>query len=121
MRRQQGTGMSQTLNKKQIDAILHSDLHDPFGVLGAHVLTLRGQKQVAVRAFLRDAKEAVVAELDGERRIGWQCFNQLERPGILFEQRAGIDQVGGAQADAAKFPHDKTEGQVGVTRQRREE
>jgi len=60
--------MSQTLNKKQMDAILHSDLHDAFGVLGAHVITLRGQKQVAVRAFLRDAKEVVAAEMDGERR-----------------------------------------------------
>ena len=59
--------MSQTLNKKQMDAILHSDLYDAFGVLGAHVITLHGQKQVAVRAFLRDAKEVVAAELDGER------------------------------------------------------
>ena len=40
--------------------------------------------------------------------------------GIFLEQRAGVDQVGGAEADAADFAHDEPEGQVGVTRQRRE-
>jgi 1,4-alpha-glucan branching enzyme len=37
-------------------------------VLGAHVVMKKGQKQVAVRAFLRDAKQATVVETDGERR-----------------------------------------------------
>ncbi len=60
-------------------------------------------------------------QLDGERRIGSGGFNQLERLGILFEERAGVDQIGGAEADAADFTHDEAEGQVGVTRERREE
>ncbi len=59
-------------------------------------------------------------ELDGQRRIGRPGFNELERLGIFFQQRAGVDQIGGAKADAADFAHDQAEGQVGVTRQRRE-
>ena len=39
---------------------------------------------------------------------------------FLFQQRAGVDEVGGAEADAADFAHDQPERQVGVTRQRRE-
>lgn len=74
--------MSQTLNKKEVDAILHTDLHDAFSVLGAHLLTRQGKKQVVVRAFLRDAKEAVVAELDGERRE-WPMMRAHEHG--LFE------------------------------------
>ncbi len=60
--------MSLTLTKHQVDAVLHTDQHDPFRVLGAHVVMKKGQKQVAVRAFLRDAKQATVVETDGERR-----------------------------------------------------
>jgi 1,4-alpha-glucan branching enzyme len=60
--------MSQTLNKKEVDAILHTDLHDAFSLLGAHLVTRQGKKQAVVRALLRDAKAVVVAELDGERR-----------------------------------------------------
>ena len=45
--------------------------------------------------FLGHAAE----ELDGERRIGGAGFDEFESLGIFFEERARIDQVGGAQAD----------------------
>jgi hypothetical protein len=69
-----------------------------------------------VAHFFRHGAE----KLDGQRRIGRARFDELERLGIFLHQRAGVDQVGGAQADAADFAHDEAEGQVGVTRQRRE-
>jgi len=59
--------MSQTLSKEQLDSILSADQHDPFGLLGAHVVTRDGRRQVVVRAFLRDAKQVAVAETyDGQ-------------------------------------------------------
>ena len=69
-----------------------------------------------VAHFLRHAAE----ELHGERGIGGVGFDQLERLGFLFEQRAGVDEIGGAKPHAADFAQHEAEGQVGVTRQRRE-
>ena len=57
-------------------------------------------------------------ELDGERRIVRAGFDELERLFVSFQKRAGVDQVCGAEADAADFAHNQAEGQVGVTRQR---
>ncbi len=70
-----------------------------------------------VAHFLRHGAE----ELDGQRRVGGAGLDELEGLFAFLQQRAGVDQVGGAQADAADFAHDEAEGQVGVTRQRRKE
>ncbi len=74
--------MSLTLTKHLADTILHADQHDPFRALGAHPITRGGKKQVAIRAFLRDAKTVTVAELDGERRT-WPMTRTHEHG--LFE------------------------------------
>ena len=34
--------MNTTLSQDQVDHIVHADHHDPFEVLGAHIITLGG-------------------------------------------------------------------------------
>jgi 1,4-alpha-glucan branching enzyme len=76
--------MSITLSKNQIEAIVGADRRDPFDLLGAHVINRRGKKTVAVRAFLRDAAQVAVVELDGER-ARWPMQRTHEHG--LFEVR----------------------------------
>ena len=70
-----------------------------------------------VAHFLGDGAE----ELDGERGIRGASLDELESFVAFFEERTGIDEIGGAKAHAADFAHDEAERQVGVTRQGREE
>src|SRR6185369_2009787 len=51
-------------------------------------------------------------QLDGEGTVGGAGFDQFERFGVLFEQGPGVDEVGGAEADAADFAHGQPEWQV---------
>ncbi len=60
-------------------------------------------------------------QLDGERTVCWPGLDELERFAILLQERAGVDEIGGAEADPADFANDETEGQVGVAGERRQE
>ena len=60
-------------------------------------------------------------QLHGQRTVRRAGFDQLERLGFFFQERAGVDQIGGGQVQSAQFAHGQAEGQVGVTRQGREE
>ena len=52
-----------------------------------------------VAHFLRHAAE----ELHGERPVGGAGFDELERLGIFFEQRAGVDEVGRGTGRRRRF------------------
>jgi 1,4-alpha-glucan branching enzyme len=52
--------MKTTLNSDQIHRIVHAYHHDPFQVLGAHVVTVEDRQAVAIRAFLPQAREVTV-------------------------------------------------------------
>jgi len=52
--------METTLSTTDIDRIIYATHHDPFQVLGAHVLEVGGGPAVAIRAFLPTASEVVV-------------------------------------------------------------
>ena len=54
-------------------------------------------------------------------KVGGGAFDELEGLAILLEEGAGVDEVGGAEADAADLADDAAEGEVGVPGQRREE
>jgi 1,4-alpha-glucan branching enzyme len=58
--------MKTTASIDEIRKIVNTDHYDPFQVLGAHLIELKGKKAVAIRAFLPDAESAEVLELDGE-------------------------------------------------------
>ncbi len=55
--------MNQIINNGSIEAIVRTDHHDPFTILGAHVAEFKGKKCVAVRAFLPDAEKVEVIDI----------------------------------------------------------
>ena len=58
-------------------------------------------------------------ELDGEGRVGGVAFDELERLAIFLQKRAGVNEVGGAKADAAELADDEAKRKIGISRQRR--
>ena len=66
--------------------------------------------------FLRDGAE----KLDGQRLVGGAGFDEFEGFGISFQERAGVDKIGGGEVQLADFAHDQAERQVGITCQRRQ-
>ncbi len=65
--------MKSTVSPDDIQRIIAVDHHDPFQVLGAHVVSVEGKNVVAVRAFLPDVNEAeVIEEQNGRREFPMQ-------------------------------------------------
>jgi 1,4-alpha-glucan branching enzyme len=58
-----------TLRPEELKALLSGELADPFGVLGAHPVSLRSGPGVVVRAFLPGARKAAILDLDPGREI----------------------------------------------------
>ena len=54
--------MKATISIDEIYKIIYTEHHDPFTVLGAHVIEKKGKKVLAIRAFLPDAKEVYVVD-----------------------------------------------------------
>jgi len=51
--------------EKEVESLLAGELGDPFRLLGPHVVTRNGQTGIVVRAFLPQAKEALVEPAGG--------------------------------------------------------
>jgi 1,4-alpha-glucan branching enzyme len=81
--------MQTTISQEDLARIVHAYHHDPFQVLGAHVVAANGQERVSVRAFLPFAEQAWVALPAGQR--------------VLFERLPGTD-LFEAQLPAAVQP-----------------
>jgi 1,4-alpha-glucan branching enzyme len=58
--------MVPTVSEDQVRRIVFAYHHDPFEVLGAHQVEVDGQKMVAVRAFLPEARRAFVVDDAGQ-------------------------------------------------------
>jgi 1,4-alpha-glucan branching enzyme len=58
--------MVSTVSEDQVRQIVFAYHHDPFRVLGAHLVEVDGQKKVAIRAFLPETREAFVVDDGGE-------------------------------------------------------
>ena len=54
--------MKTTASSDAINRIIHAEHHDPFSVLGAHVVDIKGKRAVAVRAFFPEAKKVSVID-----------------------------------------------------------
>lgn len=55
--------MKTTASSNAIKRIIHTEHHDPFSVLGAHVVEIKGKHAVAVRVFLPEAKKVSVIDV----------------------------------------------------------
>jgi len=54
--------MKTTASSDAVNRIIHTEHHDPFSVLGAHVVDIKDKRVVAVRAFLPEAKSVCVID-----------------------------------------------------------
>jgi 1,4-alpha-glucan branching enzyme len=54
--------MKTTAPADAVNKIIHTDHHDPFSVLGAHLVDVNGKRSVVIRVFLPEAKEVSVIE-----------------------------------------------------------
>ena len=61
--------MKTTVSEEDVRKIIHTEHHDPFGVLGIHEVELYGAQAVAIRAFLPEAAEAFVVDLEEPTKI----------------------------------------------------
>ena len=68
------------VEKKEIDQIVHSAHPDPFEILGAHVVKSGNNSFVAIRAFLPDAAEAAVIDLETDEQYP---MKRLHRDGFF--------------------------------------
>ena len=55
--------MKTTASSDAIHRIINAEHHDPFSVLGSHIVDFNGKRAVAVRAFLPEAKEVSVIDV----------------------------------------------------------
>ena len=61
-----------------------------------------------------------LAKRDGFRPAG-QGGDELEGGGVAFDEGAGVDEVGGGEAQAAQFAHGEAHGQIRVSGEWRQE
>ncbi|MBI2950786.1 1,4-alpha-glucan branching protein GlgB [bacterium] len=62
--------VNKTVSPEDLSRILRADHADPFSVLGMHVVSVNGQAGVAVRAFLPEAREVAVWNVESSARYG---------------------------------------------------
>jgi 1,4-alpha-glucan branching enzyme len=58
--------MDPTVSEDQVRQIVFAYHHDPFQVLGAHLVEVDGERKVAIRAFLPEAREVFAVDENGE-------------------------------------------------------
>ena len=56
--------MDRIINQEAIEAIIRTDHHDPFQILGSHQVNYKGKKAVVVRAFLPDSEKVEVVDTE---------------------------------------------------------
>ena len=55
--------MKTTASSDAVNRIIHTNHHDPFSVLGSHIVSVNGKRAVAVRVFLPEVKEVSVVDV----------------------------------------------------------
>jgi 1,4-alpha-glucan branching enzyme len=85
--------MKSTVSSDDIAKIVNTDHYDPFTVLGAHILEVKGKKGVAIRAFLPDAESAEVIELKRETESAVHPMMAVGDAGFFEAFIAGREEV----------------------------
>lgn len=108
--------MRSTVPQEQINRIVHAYHHDPFQVLGAHLVEAGGTTMVSIRAFLPLAERAWVVrpQQDGDEHEAKEAGELVRQPGTDFFEAQFPGQ-------AEIFPYEIcTEDKDGVVRQFRD-
>ena len=69
--------MATTVSKEEMCSIIKAEHSDPFHILGAHLVKIKGKKAVAVRAFLPEAEAAWVIDMSG---VGFNPASSIHHP-----------------------------------------
>ena len=85
--------MKSTVSPDDIAKIVHTDHYDPFTVLGAHLLEVKGKQGIAIRAFLPDAEKAEVIELVGGAESSAYTMTMVGEGGFFEAFIAGRHEV----------------------------
>jgi 1,4-alpha-glucan branching enzyme len=97
--------MQFTVPQDQLDRIIYAYHHDPFEVLGAHVVKVKNKRLVSVRAFLPLAEQAWVVPASGAT----QPFVRMEGTDLFEAQFPGVAEV---------FPYEiRMQDKAGLTHQ----
>ncbi len=91
--------MNTTLSDEQLDRIIYFGHHDPFEVLGAHIVTWEGKQTVVVRAMLPHAAKLVVVAQDG----GEYPMTRVHQDGVYEAICPGRAEVFGYRLRAANI------------------
>ena len=81
--------MQTTVTQDQLNRVLYTHHHDPFEVLGAHVVKAKSTRLVSIRAFLPYAEKAWAITADGVE----QPFERLEGADFFEAQFPGAQEV----------------------------
>ncbi|HEX9118263.1 MAG TPA: 1,4-alpha-glucan branching protein GlgB, partial [Anaerolineae bacterium] len=81
--------MNFTVTEDQLNRLRYVYHHDPFEVLGAHIVELGGQKAVAVRAYLPHAQQAWVVADGGQAT----AMTRMEGTDYFEAQFPGLDTI----------------------------
>ncbi|MEW6162740.1 MAG: 1,4-alpha-glucan branching protein GlgB [Nitrospirota bacterium] len=73
--------------KEQIRLIVNADHWDPFQVLGIHIIEKEGRKAVTVRAFLPEAEETWVVDVDTRNSYKMERINEAGFFEAIFVER----------------------------------
>ena len=68
--------MEATISLAEIYSILYHEHRDPFQILGAHEVTFRERKTVAIRCFLPLARQAWIVALDNDKRYPLKLLHE---------------------------------------------
>ena len=100
--------MSFTVSQDELDRIRRSSHHDPFEVLGAHVVKVKTARLVSIRAFLPLAEQAWAITAEGAA----QPFERSEGTDFFEAQFPGVAEI---------FPYEiRVVDKEGQTRQGRD-
>jgi 1,4-alpha-glucan branching enzyme len=79
--------MQMTASIVEIHQILRGEHHDPFHVLGAHLVSLKGRPVVVIRAYLPQAASARVVSAELDRPVEMNSFQGSGFYEAVFEER----------------------------------
>lgn len=81
------TKLTRTLLPKDLDRLLHGDHHDPFSILGPHLVALDGGQGLAIRVFAPEAEAVKVIDLDRGATTAMSKLNDMGFFTAIFPDR----------------------------------